>query len=187
MNAIYVVGGGPSLIGFDFERLRGKRVIVTNAAYTDVPWAEYLVFSDERFWQWNNTTPEWAAFTGQKVTTWKRSPPGIVRYSVASFGVKLARHPMQLAGSNSGEKAINLAYHLRPQTIYLLGFDMKPNGNYHKRHKLEGRQAHYGCKFVPSLNAMGHELLRQGVNVINACPDSGVSVFPRITLDELPT
>lgn len=186
MKPIFIVGGGPSLRGFNFDRLKGCDVFATNAAYVDVPWSRYLVFADERFWQWNHLTPEWAAFTGQKVTTWKRSPPGIIRYHGVQHGVKLAQHPMQLAGSNSGEKALNLAYHFRPPCIYLLGFDMKPNGNYHKRHKLGERQAHYASKFVPSMNAMGRELNKLGVKVINACPDSGVDVFPRISLDDLP-
>lgn len=185
----FVVGGGPSLRGFNFERLRGHQVVAVNAAYVDVPWASHVVFADLRFWEWQQR-PEliehWQGFKGVKLTTWQhRAFPADVTTWQSSKQV-LSRTLGALSGANSGEKAVNLAFLLGGEgPIYLLGFDMKPNGNYHDRHVLANRQGHYECKFVPSMEKMGRELL-QHVKVINACPDSGVTVFPRVSLHELP-
>lgn len=184
MATYYVVGGGPSLKGFDFERLRGQRVIVANAAYVEVPWAEAVVFADQRFYEWQLGRPEWENFQGQKITTWSKDLPGTIYYGKTSYAA-LSRDPRVLAGTNSGEKAVNLAYLRGAKTIYLLGFDMQPNGNYHDRHLLAGRQNHY-AKFQKSLTEMGHVLLARGVRVFNACKTSGVTVFPRIGLEDLP-
>lgn len=83
-----------------------------------------------------------------------------------------------LAGKDSGTKAINLAYLLGAKRIDLLGFDMKPNGNFHDLHVLAGRQNHYP-KFVEAFNAMGRVLLSRGVHVTNWCIDSGADVYER--------
>src|SRR3972149_821520 len=43
----FIIGGGPSLAGFDFERLRGQgRIIAVNKAYLDAPFADILFFMD---------------------------------------------------------------------------------------------------------------------------------------------
>lgn len=181
---IFVVGGGPSLIGFDWSRLRGQRVIAVNAAYADIPWAEALVFADARFYEWNHKRPEWAAFEGRKITTWRRAPAGVERRSNSPYQ-PLSRDPKALAGECSGAKALNLAYQTGCKTIYLLGYDMQANGNYHSRHVLGARQGRYP-EFVASLTAMIKAIQASGVTVINACPHSGVTIAPRIPLMELP-
>jgi len=49
MSEVYVVCGGPSLIGFDFEKLRAQDVIVVNKSIVDVPWAKYFITMDFTF------------------------------------------------------------------------------------------------------------------------------------------
>lgn len=46
---VFIVGGGPSLIGFDFERLRNKNTIVINHSFEYVPDFDFLVFLDNQF------------------------------------------------------------------------------------------------------------------------------------------
>jgi hypothetical protein len=43
---VFVIGGGPSLVGFDFEKLRDKDTIVVNHAIFDVPEPNYFVTMD---------------------------------------------------------------------------------------------------------------------------------------------
>ena len=45
---VHVVGSGPSLVGFDYGRLKGKKVIAINNAYKLVP-HEFGVFTDKGF------------------------------------------------------------------------------------------------------------------------------------------
>ena len=45
-ETVYVVGKGPSLRGFDFGKLRGRTVIVINAAMLMLPNAPYWLFYD---------------------------------------------------------------------------------------------------------------------------------------------
>ncbi len=81
-----LVGGGPSLKGFDFSKLSGHRTAVVNMAYYFAPDADLLFSEDFRFFKRANAIPEesddlkpelleqladfkkaWARFTGKKV------------------------------------------------------------------------------------------------------------------------
>ena len=53
-SEVHIVGSGPSLIGFDYSKLSGKRVITINHAYKLVK-SEFTVFVDKDF---KNEDPE---------------------------------------------------------------------------------------------------------------------------------
>lgn len=54
-EAVFVIGGGPSVKGFDFSRLKGRRIIaVNNAGFDLVPWADVLFWADARWFDWNH-------------------------------------------------------------------------------------------------------------------------------------
>jgi hypothetical protein len=46
----YIIGGGPSLLTQNLALLDGKNVIVINSSYLAFPAAQFLVFSDMRWW-----------------------------------------------------------------------------------------------------------------------------------------
>mgnify|MGYP002682074433 CR=1 FL=1 len=48
----FIVGGGPSLKGFDFGRLRGERVIAINRAFEACPTADIMFAMDPRLYDW---------------------------------------------------------------------------------------------------------------------------------------
>jgi hypothetical protein len=48
-KSVYIVGGGPSLKGFNFNCLKDKDVIAVNKAIRDVPWAKYFISIDSTF------------------------------------------------------------------------------------------------------------------------------------------
>jgi len=50
-DSIYVIGGGPSLLNFDFNRLRYKNTIVINNAIFNVPLANYFITLDYTFFR----------------------------------------------------------------------------------------------------------------------------------------
>jgi hypothetical protein len=48
----FIIGGGPSLKGFDFNRLRGQgRVIAINRALEYAPWADVVFFMDWKLYK----------------------------------------------------------------------------------------------------------------------------------------
>ena len=47
----YIVGGGPSLTGYDWDLLKGKMLIGINRAFEVVPWADIIYFSDFKFFE----------------------------------------------------------------------------------------------------------------------------------------
>jgi len=180
---VYVIGGGPSLKHFDWSRLRGQHVIAVNAAFKFVPWAEILFFSDWKFFQWHCESDDWRNFRGAKVTTCSAGPtPGCARWTV-TYRAPLSDVDGQLAGECSGARALNLAYLLGYTDIRLLGYDMRPTGNFHDLHRRDGcAQNHYESHFIPSITKMGEELTRRGIKVTNYCPNSALTVFPRVDI-----
>lgn len=49
-ETLFIIGGGPSVLGQPVERLEGRRVMVVNTSFRIAPWADYLVFSDTKWW-----------------------------------------------------------------------------------------------------------------------------------------
>lgn len=127
---VFVVGGGPSLRGFDWDLLEGESVIAVNRAYENVPDADILFSVDDRFYGWHchklwkcNGIRVWGNIHGRE------APP-----EVQSVGCGGGEHAFGNTletlghGGNSGYAAVNLAYVLGAETVYLLGFDMHSRG-----------------------------------------------------------
>ena len=60
----YIIGGGPSLIGFDWSKLDGKFVIAINRAYEVLPNAQIVYFTDDDYYQRHRS--EMLAHSGKK-------------------------------------------------------------------------------------------------------------------------
>jgi len=56
-ETVFIIGGGPSVRGQNIEALRGRRVIAINSSYLVAPWADYLIFADERWWAGDHRLP----------------------------------------------------------------------------------------------------------------------------------
>jgi len=121
----YILAGGPSLPKIDIDRLRGAHVIVVNHAHRVAPWADFLYFGDDPFWDSEkDAILEW--FKGFRVTR--------VQKLKSHKGVNVVKHDMGISGiddgrikfnKSSGGAAINLAYLLGAGTIILMGYDMR--------------------------------------------------------------
>ena len=74
------VSPGGILTGFDFSRLDGRITIAVNLVFRDLPGAEFLYWSDARFWRWHHR--EIALHPGRKFTVMPTNsyptPPGVV-------------------------------------------------------------------------------------------------------------
>ncbi|MCK5640805.1 MAG: hypothetical protein KAJ19_08410, partial [Gammaproteobacteria bacterium] len=148
MNTIYIIGGGPSLIGFDWALLAGKSCIAVNKAYQVID-ADYIYFSDLRFWLAHQK--ELRDTRATKITGAKVEDSCLINFTFT--GMKgLETKPNQIrSGNNSGYAAMNVAYHLGATRIILLGFDMKfknDKSHWHEGHEVENMERTYN-KMLP--------------------------------------
>jgi len=196
LGTIYLVGGGPSLQGFDFTKLAGKPTIAINRAHEQIPDAGIIYFADLRFWQWNQAAM--LAHPGTVITGCKHiTHPDVLTFRIT--GKKgLDLNPWCLrTGNNGGYAAINLAAHIfnlreRKGTclikrIVLLGFDMKTqdgNHHWHDGYKVQNKPAIYD-KMIDYFATIVGPLKDQGIEVINTSMDSRIDVFEKREFDQL--
>lgn len=187
----YIVGGGPSLRGFDFEKLRGQHVIAVNCACEQVPFADALFFGD---YEWGvGYRSLWKTFHGMVITChadWLQNTSGVkVMNKEAGYGLTDHRDAIAF-NQNSGAGAINLAVHFGARRIVLLGFDQKVDGNathyhsYYKRGVEKDPNWRYR-KYILAFPFIAEHLERRGISVVNACPDSAITCWPRVPRDSV--
>lgn len=187
-ETVYIVGGGPILKDFDFNRLKGHKVIGINRAYEVVPFADALYWTDKSFYMTHKGGVD--SFKGMKVTTndWHSMPDSIIKL-LATYQEPIDFTLNSLSrGNNSGYGAINLAVRLGAKKIILLGFDMQhSNGSSHWH---DGYDTTFTLldpyvKMMHEYKRLPQALSDLGIEVINASIDSRLDVFPRINLDEI--
>jgi len=187
-EACFILGGGPSLpVEMVPEFIKRGRVIAINTAYKLHPEADICYFADLNFFEWNRR--DLHNYTGPLLLT-RNDLPHIrckrkIRRIAHMGGYRLSRDPGHLAGWCSGSNALNLAYLHGADPIVLLGFDMKPVGNWHSEHKKTTRPDRYEKKYIPFFEAMAPELAKDGIRVLNASPGSALSCFPIIDPEEI--
>jgi hypothetical protein len=180
----YIVGGGPSLRGFDWTQLDGNFVIAINRAYEKLPNADVVYFTDH----------DW--YTAHKLQLSKhigRKVKGSIRPSPSNeydeYLLTTERGLQTIAGQlshgcNSTYAAVNLAaVHLGFTEIYLLGVDMQHNsiGNshWHSGHNRVDPVSVYD-RMMENFNRVTPILAELGVNVynINTPEQSKLDCFP---------
>jgi hypothetical protein len=185
-DTIYIVGGGTSLKGFDFNQLKDKTVIAVNKAFLHIPFAQVLYWSDTRFFEWHSKEMEF--FKGIKVTCRpqpKRSDV-INLLNTGKTGLETMSYGLR-DGGNSGYAAINLAYHLGAKKIVLLGFDMQTNGKETHWHDGYVSTADTGTMerlMIPNFDSLVEPLEKRKIKVYNASPNSKLTCFQKITIEE---
>ena len=199
----YIVGGGPSLMGFDWKNLDGKFVIGINRAYEVLPNAQIIYFTDNDYWQ--RHANEMKKHSGMLCRGRIARRPDITDERVTEF--QLQAHPSGWSdqygelfhGSNSTFACIQLAYQLGFNKIYLLGIDMKHQGAYvrNKKNNLGVTHWHSGHRRTDPANAykmfMAHyakmvpEAKKRGVEIVNVNTPEGTALkhFPIKSYEEV--
>jgi len=151
----FVVGGGPSLNGFDFTQLNGFDTIAVNKSVEYIPNPTYFITTDysyfvkaslpiERIKQKSkntyfvaNMTHDYMSFQNGRIVDTRRNfiyndlyqYTGVIESNNSDgFGSSLAEFSN---GGNSGHCGIQLALLLGYKKIYLLGFDLNSEGQTH--------------------------------------------------------
>lgn len=193
---MYILGGGPSLCGFDFEQLRGRNVIGCNSAFLPlgVGIVPITFFSDKK---WHDTfhkpIAQYVAAGGEVFTQCE----ALVAYSDYPYLKILKRRPRGLHNDaigfngNSGCSAVNLALILGAQRVLLLGFDCRPpaiNGRSHWHDcRIEAPKAEVYRNFMKGWADISVQLPKSypGCEIINLGPDSEIPFFPKREFKEV--
>jgi hypothetical protein len=195
----FILGGGPSLKGFDVERLRGRRVIAPNeSGLTLAPWADILFWGDIRWVNWNlervhlhtgawryTTTPHRQTdIPRAQLVRWQPRVPGTDRWA------GLSSDPEVIAGFDGGGKCINIAYHTGAARVVLLGFDMRDmadwrDGYFHSAHKEPPPACQRANQLIPVHEALAASVpdLPRPFDVLNATPGSALTCWPMVDLE----
>lgn len=185
----WVIGGGPSLRGFDASLLVGRTVIVTNEAFSLFHDALALVFADLGWWE-RRREAVLGSFGGIIIT---RGPHESVyrRDGIhwAQFHGRLdwSHDPKMMGAHNAGLMALNAAWIMGASAAVLLGFDMRSidgRTHYHDRYNeprdMAGR---YGTHFIPAFERAARRIEQDGFAVVNATPESALQCFPKRSLE----
>ena len=188
----YIVGGGPSLKDFDWNRIRGKNVIGCNVAfYMGADLIPYTVFGDAKFLKQHlEGLEDYVQEGGVVVTNSSR-----LRKPLPPTWLKVVRKQLHGLGTdclawngNTGSSAINLALLFGASPVYLLGYDMQLSqdgkGNYHNAYSNTPSHVQYK-RFLKGMDVVSKDLkkLFPGKQVINLEDGtSALEVFPKESL-----
>jgi hypothetical protein len=194
----FLIGGGPSLLGFDFEKLRGERTIAVNRSFEAVPFADILFSMDNIFYQHVKKAAFGQAlrtaylnFKGLRVwldtTNYPYGPEVFYIRAFLTYNYPPTIRGGIFSGTNSGYGALMLAVALKARPIYLLGYDMKHAGSRTHHHKGYARKQSPKQleRFITHFNAVAPDLRRHGVEIYNLNPASALRCFEFRSITEV--
>jgi len=185
MKEIFMIAGGPSLKGFDWNRLANKDCFAINRSYEVVPNAKFIYFADWDFFDRHKAGL--LAHTGQICTGYAANlckrrieHPDVLEFKLTGADGLDKVSPGIRHGRNGGYASINAAYHLGYRRIYLLGYDMgrvEGQTHWHNGHPRIDPESIYVTMMKHYAN-FAQPLKDAGVEVFNLNPDSKLKVFP---------
>jgi hypothetical protein len=189
-ETVFIIGGGPSVLGQNLEALRGRRVIVINSSVYAVPWADILYFGDRRWHKYNRDAV--AGFAGRIVTTSQlvADPKVLVCRKSNPPGLALETDTLMQRWT-SLTAATNLAAHLvgPSGTIVWLGADGRSAADGRTHHHKPHRWPHNpGChkKHRRDLATIVPSLQQLGIAAFNASPGTAwADLLPVIKLEDV--
>lgn len=201
----FLIGGGPSLRGFDYSQLKGHATIAVNKSFLAYPQADIMFAMDEQVWtgfthspnpEWIKYRPQWQAYEGIKL--FYRAQGTAFQFDDSVYFIKaLNRNCLSLdlqagiyGGTNSGYGALMLAIALESTSIGLLGYDFTCGATNDKTHHHDGYAgqdaAQLGKKLVEFMKCfieIAPAIEAIGVDVCNLYLDSDLECFRKDTVE----
>jgi len=188
----YIVGGGPSLKGFDWKMLDGKFVVGINRAYEVLPNADIIYFTDEDYYARHIEAMKKHSGRLIKgcVNVNQTYDPRVEKFHLVGPN-GLVMTPGCLAhGRNSSYAAINMLAQWGFKTIYLMGVDMKwgekgkkNTSHWHDGHKrVDGEASYVG--FAKNFDQLIPLLKPHKVSVVSVNSSTNLKAFPIETYEE---
>lgn len=190
----YVVGGGPSLQAFEWARIEGLNTIGCNSAFClGAHVVKICIFADKQWWEeiGRKGLPSYGGIVVGSAN-WMEDVaidiPDWVWYIPREGRKNGLSHTGLGFNNNCGSLAINLALRLGAKRVFLLGFDMKmqgQRGNWHDLCYEPPNPTHYPF-FLDRMNTVARDLptMFPGQEVINVTDDSALDVFPKVSLKD---
>lgn len=186
-----IVGGGPSLKGFDFSQLEGLgHVIAVNSSYHDLPFADLIFSADLGFMKRHRTA---LANHGTPVVFGVPIAEGEYQFDVIPGATYIRRDRVEgtlsldpaviQTSGNSGLAAFNYAVLKKPKVIFCFGLDFTSDHYAPERytHQPRDHNARYYPRWALNFEPTAPVLEKLGISVVNASPQSNLTVFPRCT------
>ena len=192
---VAILASGPSLSEEQCETVRAwreasdkRRVIVINTTYQRAPWADVLYACDAPWWHEYYDQ----ASTESRGQLWTQDKVAAQKYKtlklIPSFpGAGLSRKSGQInQGGNGGYQAIGLAHQAGAKRIILLGFDMHAKGgkHWHGDHPRGLNKRLPFADWIAKYQQLAIDLKAEGVEVVNATPDSALPWFPKASIED---
>ena len=187
----YIIGGGASLDGFNWDLLNGRNVIGCNAAfYLGVRIVPVTVFGDGLFLKQHREGLDEYARNGGLVVT---NSNLISRFNPPAYLKQMKKSVKGLItdglgwNGNTGASAINLALLFGADPIYLLGYDMQLSSdgrkNFHNVYNDNPNEKSYD-RFLRGMSCVAKDLKKfPDQHIINLEDGtSALDVFPKESL-----
>ena len=167
--------------------IHDKHVIGVNASFLIGTWIDMVFFGDNHFLI--KYEKDLKAFPNVKVSCSRRADRQIwLKYVPMNPEKKLGitTKPNVISwNENSGSAAVNVAVHTGAKRIFLLGFDMKLSENKEQHwHKLYSGAKPPFARHMLGFPEMAKDAKKLGIEIFNVSPDSAITVFPKLTLQE---
>jgi hypothetical protein len=167
--------------------IKGKNVIAINSSYIAVPWAQYVVFADMRWFLHHRMAL--MKFAGKIVSCSSAAsgpPPVLNVIRKTSVGLATDTHTLQVKNTTL-TAAINLAVHLGVTKIVLLGIDQKAGADgkihHHPPHPWKPT-ADCWRRQQTDLPKVAEDLTALNIECVNASPGSALSLWPIVRLED---
>jgi len=187
----------PSVYSPYMKSIHDKHIIGINAAYLLGDWVDIVFFGDKGFFLQHEA--QLAAFPGLKISpislavsrTWVKHTP---RDNSHGRGISPSPYMVSWNG-NSGAAAISTAVHTGAKRIILLGFDMTlgehNNQHWHDVYNRGPVKTEKRARKLPfyrhlrGFTEIARDAKQIGVEIINACPNSMIEQFRKVSVKEL--
>jgi hypothetical protein len=202
VTKIIIVGTGPSLLNFDFNKLYGKGfIIAVNDAHKFLPYADawftldpwglsgaQIPNKDFKGQMWA-AVPDDFALRDARCSTHRIIPPPTIKF-LHRITFHTSNHTTTddylqwglnedsscINTLNSGYGALNLAYHYRPNKILLLGMDATSGYFFDTEKKTRS------LNFLPWIfESAKPQLDKASIHVLNGSHVSKISCFPKLS------
>lgn len=182
----FIIGGGPSVLTHNLDRLAGELTIGVNRAY-DVYYPSILCALDPQFYLWAEcgafgifSEMRYRSYPGTKAWIQVRKDTSINAYGIYTIPF------IHWNVNNSGNAAIRLAIELGASPIYLIGFDLKGTPtNFHDGYPIAASPDAYEG-FIENIERYAPDKAEEcGVEIINLTPGSALMAFNHADFDEV--
>lgn len=176
---VFIVGGGESLKGFDFNRLAGEDVIAINLAYQFIK-PKILLWMDRSFYENHKEGID-------QLNCIKYAPDNVIATDWTE-DIRAFRTGYQFKGKEgftkgiyagnpastlSGLASISLAFALDYEEVFLLGFDGSQK-HFHNGYEVEKDISHKNIRYRDI----------RGLKIYNCSLNSKIDAFPKISIDD---